>query len=118
MSKNIVLVDDDDKIAELSGQSLELKGYNVKVFFVPEEAMEFILSNSDFDILITDNIMPGMNGIDLIKECQLQRPELKCILATGEDSTSFEDQQFTGQVQYVAKPFKRQHLIDKIEGFE
>ncbi|OIQ17797.1 MAG: hypothetical protein BM556_10225 [Bacteriovorax sp. MedPE-SWde] len=118
MASKIVLVDDDDKIAELSGQSLISKGYDVTIFTEPALAIEFILTHSDVDIIITDNIMPGINGQELIEKCYEERPDLKFILATGDDSSGIEISQYNNSVVIVPKPFKRKDLIDAIEAFK
>ncbi|EQC52043.1 response regulator [Bacteriovorax sp. DB6_IX] len=118
MAANIVLVDDDEKIAELSGQSLISKGYEVEVFTNPTEAMEYILSHQEIEVVITDNIMPGLNGQELIENCYKNRPELKFILATGDDSSGIETEKYQGSVCIVAKPFKRKDLIAAIENFK
>lgn len=117
MASNIVLVDDDDKIAELSGQSLISKGYDVTIYTDPMEAMEYILTHSGVDIVITDNIMPGINGQELIEKVYDERPDMKFILATGDDSSGVDIGKYNNSVVIVAKPFKRKDLIEAIENF-
>lgn len=118
MTKNIVLVDDDEKIAELTGQSLASKGYKIEVFTVATEALEFIKANPDFNFLISDNIMPCMNGQELINEVLAMDKNIKCILATGDDSSGISFSGHENLVTIVPKPFKRKDLIAAIESFE
>jgi len=118
MATNIVLVDDDEKIAELSGQSLISKGYPVKIFTDPIEAMEYILTHAEVEIVITDNIMPGINGQELIEKCIEEKPDISFILATGDDSSGVDIEKYNGSVVIVAKPFKRKDLIEAIENFK
>ncbi len=115
MAANIVLVDDDEKIATLSGSSLISKGYNVQIFFNPNDALEFITKNTDYNILITDNIMPGLNGQELIELAIKERPEVMAILATGDDAYGIDLSRYLGRVLIVSKPFKRKDLIETIE---
>ena len=116
MSK-IVLVDDDEKIAELSGQSLKTKGLDVEIFTEPLKARDFVLENSDYSVLITDNIMPVMNGMELIRVCLEARPELNCILATGDDTCDTSDFSGHNNVRIISKPFRRKELMELIESF-
>ncbi|EQC48062.1 response regulator [Bacteriovorax sp. Seq25_V] len=115
MAANIVLVDDDEKIATLSGTSLISKGYNVEIFFNPNDALSFISSNHDYTILITDNIMPEINGQELIEQVLTTRPEVLAILATGDDAYGIDLSKYNGRVMMVSKPFKRKDLIETIE---
>lgn len=112
---NIVLVDDDEKIAQLSGQSLASKGYQVEIFTNPLSALSFIAEHNDYKILISDNIMPELNGEDLIREAFAKRSDLLAILATGDDSYDFDLTCYEGRVVVVSKPFRRKDLIDTIE---
>jgi DNA-binding NtrC family response regulator len=116
--KNIILVDDDIKIAELSGQSLSNKGHNVKIFNNPLEVITFLTENEDFNIVITDNIMPELNGYDLIKETLSLRPELRFILATGDSPEDFDLTSFENRVVIVSKPFRRKQLLEAIENID
>lgn len=112
---NIVLVDDDEKIASLSGSSLTSRGYEVEVFTDSNKALTFLTENLDYKVLISDNIMPGLNGEELISKIFAIRNDLVAILATGDDSFDFDFAKYEGRVVIVSKPFKRKDLIDTIE---
>lgn len=113
---NIVLVDDDEKIAQLSGSSLISKGFTVEIFTEPLKALDFLNNNISYKVLITDNIMPGMNGEELVEQIFGKRSDIVAILATGDDSFDFNFEKYQGRVEIVSKPFKRKDLVDKIEG--
>ncbi len=117
MNMKIVLVDDDEKIAQLCSQSLKSKGYIVEVFSNPLEAKDFILTHQDYKILISDNIMPRLNGHDLISQCISERDDLYCILATGDDTYNFIHLQEFENVKIVSKPYKRKDIINTINSF-
>lgn len=111
----IVFVDDDEKIAQLSGDALRTKGFTVEIFTAPEEAYEFICNNAEYNILISDNIMPGLNGQELIAKCFQKRSDISAILATGDDTYGIDISMYNGRVVIVSKPFKRKDLIETID---
>ena len=117
MAYNIVLVEDDEKIAELLGQSLKTKGHNVKVFNDSTEAKLFFLEHEDFKVLVSDNIMPKLNGCDLIAECIEEKEEALYILATGDDSYNFLKLDEHQNVKIISKPYKRKDIINAVGEF-
>jgi|Deesub1362B_J571_1020462.scaffolds.fasta_scaffold00061_90 CheY-like chemotaxis protein len=65
IKKRILIVDDDYKSRKLLKDILEWKGYEVVVVEGGEEAIEYLSSDADFDLIITDMLMPFMSGIEL-----------------------------------------------------
>jgi PAS domain S-box-containing protein len=81
---SILLVDDESSLAKITAQSLYSQGYRVKACTRPEDAWNLFLENPDeFDILITDMTMPGMNGLQLISKIKQIRNDIPVILCTG-----------------------------------
>ena len=114
MAYKIVLVDDDEKIAELLGQSLRSQGHTVKTFNDSLEAKDFLLNNNEFNVLVSDNIMPKLNGSDLISQCLELRDDVFYILATGDDSYNFIDFNEIKNVMVISKPYKRRDIIKAV----
>ncbi len=65
VKKRILIVDDDYKSRKLLKDILEWKGYEVVVVEGGEEAIEYLSTDTDFDLIITDMLMPFMSGIEL-----------------------------------------------------
>lgn len=83
-SGNILLVDDEVSVAGFIEEVLLSQGFQVQKYHNPIEALErYTLSPSDFDLLITDQTMPEMNGLELIKFCRDLNPNLPIIMCTG-----------------------------------
>ena len=114
MTHKIVLVDDDEKIGELLGQSLKSRGHDVQIFSEPEAARDFFLSHEKYNVLISDNIMPKLNGSDLISHCLEIRKDVLYILATGDDSYNFSNFDNISNVKVISKPYKRKDIINSI----
>jgi len=80
---NILVVDDEPAITSLLNRVLgQEKEFNVHIALNSSEAVE-VLARMDIDIMISDIRMPGMGGIELIKQSLSLDPELQCIVLTG-----------------------------------
>jgi DNA-binding response OmpR family regulator len=78
----ILLVDDDLEISALNAQVLVRAGYNVDTAENGASAWK-ALKSGHYDALITDNTMPGISGLDLIKQLRSEDMTLSVILASG-----------------------------------
>src|SRR5690349_95368 len=78
----VLFVEDDDLIRENLAEALSSAGLRVLVTDNGYAAMR-ILAQEHVDVLFTDIIMPGLNGIELAREAKALRPDLKIVLATG-----------------------------------
>jgi len=83
-SERILFVDDEKMLADIGQKVLERLGYDVVSRTSPIEALELFKAKPDgFDLVITDQTMPGMTGDALAKELMLIRPGLPVIICTG-----------------------------------
>ena len=81
-SSTVLAVDDDALVLMNTALMLEDLGYRVIEAHSGAGALE-VLENQNVDLLITDQMMPRMNGTDLVKAARQLRPDLPAILATG-----------------------------------
>jgi len=79
---HVLLVDDEESILKFSGRLLEQRGYQVDVALSGAAALQR-LESGDIDILATDLMMPGMDGVELIGRAKEICPELQCMMMTG-----------------------------------
>lgn len=80
--KKILLVDDEDGIQMLYREELEESGYEVVSAFTGEEGIEKVKSESP-DLVILDIQMPGMNGIETLRQMKMDNPNLPVILSSA-----------------------------------
>ncbi|OGQ99422.1 MAG: hypothetical protein A2521_12755 [Deltaproteobacteria bacterium RIFOXYD12_FULL_57_12] len=86
-SERILVVDDEAVIAELLSQRLKTLGYQVTATVSSRAALEMFRSQPDgFDLVITDQSMPEMSGVKLIRELRQIKPDVPVILCTGYSS--------------------------------
>ncbi len=105
-TERILVVDDNDILANLLVQALSKKGYETVVASNGENALlEYMESDNQFDLVISDQTMPGMNGDALISKLFALRPDQATILCTGySDSISEEEALAMGIKRYLMKP--------------
>ncbi len=82
MVKAILFVDDHEVLARLSCEILEMQGYKAVSAYSAKEALEKF-DQQDFDILVTDFRMEGMNGIELAHKVREKSPNTPVIIVTG-----------------------------------
>ncbi len=83
-TEKILLVDDDKKIIDMLAFMFEKLGYRVHCFQEPFKAIEYFKQHpQDFDIVITDQTMPGITGSELANHIALIQPDLPVILCSG-----------------------------------
>lgn len=78
----ILFVDDHEVLARLSCEILEMHGYRAVSAFNAQEALDKF-EQQDFDILVTDFRMDGMNGVELAKKIHEKSPQTPVIIVTG-----------------------------------
>lgn len=103
----ILLVEDEDAVRIVLAEFLEHCGYKVIQSSTPAEALvAFEAASSPIDLLVTDMIMPGMNGRDLTREIHRKIKDLPSLLMTGYTADLLEeDKGITCDTPFICKPF-------------
>ncbi len=115
--KKILVVDDDSSIRNVLKTALSDKGYHVNIAHDGITAQDLISKNI-YDLVITDLVMPKINGIDLIRQIKKQHPEVGFIVisAYGTIEKAVEAMQY-GAFDFVTKPFSIVHIRSKLEKY-
>jgi len=114
---NILVVDDEVMMLESIKIGLMSKGYNVVGFNNCQQALDH-LSDEDhgIDLVITDYLMPLINGMDLLLKIRQRHPNLPVVIMTAYADASLVIEALTnGCSGFVQKPFSREQLIAEIE---
>ena len=105
MRPRLLVVDDEARQMEALCRTLTPEGYDVTGFSVPEEALAALREHS-FDVLLTDLMMPGLDGLALLRAALDIDPDLVGIMMTGQGSvTSAVEAMKSGALDYILKPF-------------
>ena len=111
-SEHILFVDDEEEITQVGKDFLEALGYTVTVTTNSLKALETFSGNPDwFDIVITDQMMPNMTGLDLARELKNIKPGVPVIITTGYSEEIAEDNLRKKEIDgFVMKPYLGHNL--------
>lgn len=105
-STNILVVDDDIRVADMLKNYLNCRGYVVTAVYGGREALE-IFSTGDFHIVIVDMNMPDVNGMAVLKNIMITDPSAVVIMITGHGTIDSAVKAINhGAYDFIAKPFK------------
>lgn len=116
-SGRVLLVEDEDFVRSFAVRALTRLGYEVLEASTGVEALEVMEANDyRVDIVVSDVVMPEMDGPSLLKELRLKNPTLKIIFVSGYPNEAFEtsldkDEEFA----FLAKPFSMPQLAAKVK---
>ncbi len=111
---HIILAEDDKNLNLLLSKNLEIEGFKVERCYNGKEALDKIVEN-DYDLLISDIMMPGLNGNDLICRIKEVKKDMPIIMITALDSVSDKKVSFEyGADDYLTKPINFEELIIRI----
>ncbi len=115
-SETILVVEDDESLRELTARILQDAGYQVIEASDAENALDIVrTSQPRIDLLLTDVIMPGKTGIDLLEQAKALQPSLRSLFMSG--YTGDLVSQRGGSIQevtFLEKPFTRDSLLAKV----
>ncbi|HWN94320.1 MAG TPA: ATP-binding protein [Methylomirabilota bacterium] len=109
--ETVLVVDDEDMVLTMADMVLKSRGYRVLTATSGEKALKVLEeSNSLIDLLVTDMVMPKMNGRELIEKIRAISPETRIVCATA-CSRSIDIEK---QLDFLTKPFSAQQLLRKV----
>src|SRR5512136_130262 len=111
----IMVIDDEAVVREGVRRTLIANGFTVETCASGQQALERLLDDS-FSLVITGLRMPGMSGMEVLSTLHALRPDLPVIMITGYAMVeSAVDAMKHGAVDYIAKPFKPQEIVEKVK---
>ncbi len=111
-SGTVLLVEDDPSVRQLAREVLEGRGYTVLTAASGNEALQKVETReTNIDLVVTDVIMPGMAGDELVEHLRLRRPDLKVVFVSGYASDSIPRIVPNSYTSFLQKPFPVEDLV-------
>jgi two-component system, cell cycle sensor histidine kinase and response regulator CckA len=115
-TETVLVVDDEESIRDLATQYLTRCGYHVLTATDGADAKRLAEQHEgEIDILLTDTMMPNMNGRELVRAIRQSRPKIKIIYMSGYLEFNTNPQEGFDQIYYLQKPFGLEALGQKIK---
>ncbi len=110
----ILLAEDDDAMRGYLCRALERSGYHVTTAASGTEALQFVESGT-FDLLLTDIVMPEMDGIALAQRAQAVDPAPKVMFITGFAAVALQANDAMPDARLLSKPFHLKDLVAQVD---
>jgi two-component system cell cycle response regulator CpdR len=111
----ILLAEDDESLRRFLSKALERAGYEVRACADGEEAVD-ALDDGPFDLLLTDIVMPGMDGIEVARIAAAREPKLHIMFITGFAAVALAAADRAPQgAKVLAKPVHLREIVSEVE---
>jgi two-component system, cell cycle response regulator CpdR len=110
----ILLAEDDDSMREYLARALERTGYGVVAVESGIAALAQ-LERDRFDLLLTDIVMPELDGIELAQRAAVMHPDLRVMFITGFAAVTLENGAMPPDAKVLSKPFHLRELVSEVD---
>ncbi|MEK6541635.1 MAG: response regulator [Pseudomonadota bacterium] len=110
----ILLAEDDDAMRGYLARALERNGYDVTTAATGREALDYVESGT-FDLLLTDIVMPEMDGIELAQRAQALPHAPKVMFITGFAAVALQANDAVPNARLLSKPFHLKDLVAQVD---
>jgi len=112
----ILLVEDEDMVRAVATRALTRAGYSVTACSDGEEGLESVEQGGEFDLVISDVVMPGMDGPAMARNIRQLQPRLPILFMSGYAEEQLRNDIDVPHMHFIAKPFSVQQIGDKVSG--
>lgn len=110
----VLLVDDEEEFVETLAERLEVRGLDVATALSGAEALERI-QEREIDLVILDVQMPGLDGVEALRQIKQRKPLIEVIMLTGHGTVQTAiDGMKLGAFDFLLKPTETEELVEKI----
>ncbi len=111
----ILLAEDDDVMRQYLVRALEKSGYSVAAVDRGTAALALLEAGDHFDLLLTDIVMPELDGIELAQKAAILRPDMRVMFITGFSAVSLRAGQTMPNARVLSKPFHLRDLVMEVD---
>ena len=110
----MLLVEDEDMVRAVAERALSRAGYTVTACPDGEDGLAAVANGGEFDIVVSDVVMPGMDGPAMAKAIRKARPTLPILFISGYAEEQLRNDIDIVDMHFIAKPFSVQQISDKV----
>jgi two-component system cell cycle response regulator CpdR len=110
----ILLAEDDNSMREYLQRALQRVGYEVDSVGCGTEAIP-LLERDHYDLLLTDIVMPEMDGIELAQKASAMDPEIRVMFITGFAAVALQSGRAAPEAKMLSKPFHLKDLVAEVD---
>ena len=111
----ILLVEDEEAVRSFAARALRMRGYDVLEASGGDEALEIVQSGAEIHLIVTDVVMPNMDGPTMVKHVKKLKPDLPVIFMSGYAEEAFRRDEGSGDIHFLPKPFGLKQLAAKVK---
>ncbi len=111
----ILLAEDDDVMRQYLERALTKSGYAVSGVDRGTAALALIEAGEEFDLLLTDIVMPELDGIELAQKVSVLRPDMRVMFITGFSAVTLKAGQAMPNAKVLSKPFHLRDLVMEVD---
>jgi two-component system cell cycle sensor histidine kinase/response regulator CckA len=113
-SGTILVVEDEDMVRAVVERALSRQGYTVVTARDGEDALQVVGTRTDFDLILSDVVMPGMDGPTMAQEVRATLPDVPILFMSGYAEEQLRQSIDIEQVHFLPKPFSVQQLAEAV----
>ncbi len=110
----ILLVEDEDMVRVVAERALSRAGYQITACADGEEGLSAIAKGTEFDLVLSDVVMPGMDGPAMVREIRQQRPNIPVLFMSGYAEEALRSEIDIPDMHFIAKPFSVAAINGKV----
>ena len=110
----ILLVEDEDMVRTVAQRALERQGYSVETACDGEEALALLAAGKAYDLIVSDVVMPNMDGPAMARELRKTRPDMRIVFMSGYAEEQLRKSIDIDHVWFLPKPFSVQQIADAV----
>jgi formate/nitrite transporter len=111
MAEKMLIIDDEEIVLRSCRKIFEAEGFEVVTTTSPQEGLRLV-TESSFDVILVDWMMPGFDGMDIVEEIDRRSPNSAMVMITGYPTVGRATEAMKrGAMDYVAKPFRPEEII-------
>ena len=110
----ILLVEDEDMVRAVAERALTRAGYTVTPCADGEEGLAAVANGGDFDLVVSDVVMPGMDGPAMARAIRRAKPSLPVLFMSGYAEEQLRNDIDIADMHFIPKPFSVQQISDKV----